>query len=382
MTDVPTVQTMQTLPTVPTMSLDDEMPWRPLFPEETQSFYDDIGFSFTAETDDYDVMVGNFFYNFQGGPQRPKSQWLPDGWVHNDLIVIAPKSQRGQPLTDNNFHRTTMNPYDFCGYDDLKVTRTADSVVWQLRDAVISCTPPTWHLGGRSGQAVFDVNIHQLPEPVNWSYGTREMSPQTGIGGGYCYIGGQGTITIGEQVLSLRNVAGVHERLVFTTGINVVEGVTRDTGFGSGLAVHLLEGDVKVWGLGDINALMFFVTVDGKEMTFLPGQPNARVSYTPLDPWHDKRSGMLMPSRWQLVCESDEGRLDLELNASARGYYPWDLKHGYQMMYWFLCMANGTFSFPDGRRIPIVNQRAQHEIVKVVVAHQETMDGPLVPEIA
>jgi hypothetical protein len=91
---------------------------------------------------------------------------------------------------------------------------------------------------------------------------------------------------------------------------------------------------------------------------------------------------MLMPSRWQLVCESDEGRLDLELTASARGYYPWDLKHGYQMMYWFLCMANGAFTFPDGRRVPIVNQRAQHEIVKVIVAHQETLDGPIVPEIA
>jgi hypothetical protein len=365
-----------------TMSLDDEMPWRSAFPPEIQSFYDDTGFSFTAETDDYDVMVGNFFYHFQGGPERPLSQWLADGWVHNDLVVIAPKSQRGKPLLDNNFHRTTMNPTDFHKYDDLKLTRTDDRVTWQLGETVFTCTPPNWHIGGRSGEAIFDVSLHQLPDPVVWSYGTREVAGGQGIGGGYCYIGGEGTITLGDQVLLLRNIAGVHERLAFSTGLNVLEGVKRDTGFGSGIAIHVLEGDVHIWGLGDINALMFFVTVEGQHLTFLPGEPTAKVTYTPLDQWHDKRSGMLMPSRWSLVCESDEGRLDLELAANARGYYPWDMKHGYQMMYWFLCMANGTFTFPDGRQIPIVNQRAQHEIVKVVVAHQETMSGPIVPEIA
>ena len=45
---------------VTTMSLDDEMPWRPGFPADVESFYDDIGWSFTAETDDLDVCVGNF----------------------------------------------------------------------------------------------------------------------------------------------------------------------------------------------------------------------------------------------------------------------------------------------------------------------------------
>ena len=31
-----------------TMELDDELPWRPNFPDDTESFYDDIGWSFTA----------------------------------------------------------------------------------------------------------------------------------------------------------------------------------------------------------------------------------------------------------------------------------------------------------------------------------------------
>jgi hypothetical protein len=216
---------------------------------------------------------------------------------------------------------------------------------------------------------------------VVWSYGTREAAGKQGIGGGYCYITGEGTIKLGEKELHLRNIAGVHERLAFSTGLNVVEGVTRDNDFGSGMAVHVLEGDVHVWGLGDIDNPMFFLTVEGKQLTYLPGQAGAKITYTPLDPWHDRRSGMLMPSRWEIVCESDEGRLNMEIAAMARGYYPWDLKHGFQMMYWFLCMANGTFTFPDGRTLTIENQRAQHEIVKVTVAHQETIDGPIVPEI-
>jgi hypothetical protein len=78
-----------------------------------------------------------------------------------------------------------------------------------------------------------------------------------------------------------------------------------------------------------------------------------------------------------VVCESPEGRLDLELAATARGYYPWDLKRGHQLMYWFLTMANGSFTHPDGRVVPIENRRAQHEIVRNILIHEETLDGPV-----
>ena len=132
-----------------------------------------------------------------------------------------------------------------------------------------------------------------------------------------------------------------------------------------------------MWGLGDATDPMFFLTVEGEEMTFLPGQAGVTVTYTPFDTWHDRRSGLLMPTRWQIVCESPEGRLDLELTATARGYYPWDMKRGYQLMYWFLCNANGSFTCPDGRVVPIENRRAQHEIVRNIIVHEETLGGPV-----
>ena len=365
---------------VTTMSLDDEMPWRPGFPDDVESFYDDIGWSFTAETDDLDVCVGNFIYNFMGGPAHPQSQFLCDGWVHNNLIIVSEKSRRGQPMTDNNFHRTGMNPADFYGYDELKVTRTDSSVTWELGDIVFTCTPPTWHLGGSAGGVEFDVHLRQLPEPVVWSYGTREVAPSQGIGGGYCYVTGEGTIKTGGRTLELRNIAGVHERLVFTSGLDLIGQAGIDTdppGFGQGIAVHVLEGDVSVWGLGSVNELMFFVTVEGNHLTYLPHLDGSTITYTPMDMWHDRRSGLYMPSRWQVVCESADGRLALELSGTARGYYPWDLKRGHQLMYWFLCMANGSFTYPDGRVVPIENRRAQHEIVRNILIHEETLDGPV-----
>jgi hypothetical protein len=360
------------------MSLDDEMPWRPGFPPDTESFYDDVGWGFTAETDDLDVLIGNFMYNFQGGPAHPKSQWLCDGWVNNNLIIVSEKSRRGQPMTDNDFHRTGMNPADFYGYDDLKVDRTDDSVTWRLGDIVYTCTPPTWHLGGSQGGVEFDINFRQLPKPVVWSYGTRQDAVVNGIGGGYCYVTGEGTIRTGGQTLELRNIAGVHERLVFTTGLDVIAQKGADTtGFGQGIAIHVLEGDVWVWGLGSVDELMFFLTVEGTQLTYIPHQDGSTITYTPLDPQHDRRSGLYMPTRWQVVCESAEGRLDLELTGNARGYYPWDLKRGLQLMYWYLCMANGTFTYPDGRVVRIENQRAQHEIVRNVIVHDESFDGPI-----
>jgi hypothetical protein len=368
---------------VPTMSLEDEMPWRPGFPDDVESFYDDIGWSFTAETDDLDVCVGNFIYNFMGGPAHPKSQFLCDGWVHNNLVIVSEKSRRNEPITDNNFHRTGMNPADFYGYDDLKVTRTDSSVTWQLGDIVFTCSPPTWHLGGTAGGVEFDVHFRQLDEPVVWSYGTREAAPEAGVGGGYCYVTGEGTIKTGGRTLELRNIAGVHERLVITTGMELITDfpTTDPPGFGYAMAVHVLEGDVWVWGLGGVDQPMFFVTVEGEPIHFLPAFDDSTITYTPLDPWHDRRSGLYMPSRWQIVCESGAGRLDLELRGNARGYYPWDLKRGHQLMYWFLCTANGRFTRSDGRVIPIENLRAQHEIVRNTIVHDETLDGPMVRSV-
>jgi hypothetical protein len=363
---------------VATMSLDDEMPWRPSFPADIDSLYDDIGWSFTAETDDLDVVVGNFIYNFMGGPDHPKSQFLCDGWVHNNLIIASEKSRRGQPMTDNNFHRTGMNAAEFHPDDELVIVRIDDSVTWKLGDIVYTCTPPTWHLGGSQGGVEFDVRLQQLPKDVVWSYGPRETVGATGIGGGYCYVTGEGTIKTRNRTLELRNIVGVHERLAFTSGLDIIAQKAADTtGFGQGIAIHVLEGDVWVWGLGSLDELMFFVTVEGTPLTYVPHVDGSTVTYTPLDPWHDKRSGLYMPSRWQVVCDSPDGRLDLELRGTARGYYPWDLKRGHQLMYWYLCMANGTFTHPDGRVVKIDNRRAQHEIVRNVLVHEETFDGPV-----
>lgn len=361
---------------IETMSPADEMPWRPSFGANLDSFYDDIGWSFTAETDEFDLCVGNFIYNFMGGPAHPKSQFLCDGWVHNNLIIVSPKSRRGQPMVDNDFHRTGMNPADFYAYDDLKVVRADDRVTWQLGEIIYTCAPPNWHLGGRQGGVEFDISFRQLPKPVVWSYGTREAAAAQGIGGGYCYVTGEGTIKTASRTLKVRNIAGVHERLAITGGLDFIGQKRVDTnGFGQGLAVHVLEGDVWVWGLGSVDQLMFFLTVEGKPLSYIPHLDASTITYTPRDPWHDKRSGLYLPSRWSVVCESADGRLDLELTGTARGYYPWDLKRGYQFMLWYLCMANGSFTHPDGRIVAIENRRGQHEVVRNLIVHDETLDG-------
>lgn len=369
-----------------TMSLDDEMPWRPNFPDDVPTFYDDIGWGFTAETDDLDVLIGNFIYNLMGGPDHPHSQFLCDGWVHNNLIIVSEKSKRGQPIGDNNFHRTGMNAANFYGYDDLEVSRTDDAVVWKLGDAVFTCTPPTWHLGGSQGGVEFDVNFRQLPKNVVWSFGPRESAGAAGVAGGYCYVTGEGTMKMEGRTLELYNIAGVHERLAYSTGL-ALSSVDRlpDTeppGFGNALCIHVLEGDVWVWALGSVEEPMVNLTVEGAQVTYMPALDGSKVTYRPFDPWHDTRSGLYMPSRFQMTCESSEGRLDLELNATARGYYPVDLKRGHQAMYWLLCMADGKFTWPDGRVVPIVQQRAQHEIVRITYMHHETLDGPVLNEAA
>jgi hypothetical protein len=362
--------------TIPTMTLDDEMPWRPLFAGR-QDFYDDTGFTFTAEAGAHDIMIGNFIYTFQGGPGRPRSQWLGDGIAHNGLIVILPREQRVRGMFDNPFSRSGMNLPEYHAYDELEVERDARSVIWKLGDIQYTCTPPVWHLGGRQGEAEYDLTFRQLPAPVVWSYGTREDAVRSGMGGGYVYLTCDGTLSVAGRRYSIRNGRGVHERLCFSEKFDPIANVAIDkNGFGSGFAIHLLDGDVWVWGLGNYDDPMFFLTVEGKELQFVPSRDGSKVRYQPLDPWHDPRSGLYLPSRWRIELESAEGRLELDAFGNGRAYYPWEFKRGYQIMYWHLGHANGTFTWPDGRTVPIRDQLIQHEIVKNIIVHQETMAGP------
>ncbi len=366
-----------------TMTLDDEMPWHPHF-QGRDDFYDDIGFTLTAETEDHDIMVGNFLYHFQGGKEFPKSQWLGNGLVNNNLVIISPKSQRGKGMVDNNFARNGMNLNDYFDLDDLEVIRTDDSVTYKFLDMEYYCSPPYWRMSGRSGTVEYDLHYRQQGTSVAWPFGTREDAINNGMGGGYVYLTCEGTIKVDGQLYPIKNGRGVHERLVSSQVLDQVPGAAADTtGFGSAFAMHILDGDVWVWALGMQSWPMVYVTVEGKEIEFMAGagmEPSedsaVKVSYTPSEPWHDPRSGMYMPSRWTLECESEDGKFVLDARAVSRVYYPWEMKRGYQMMYWHLGVANGSFTCPDGRVIPIKDQLFQHEIVKVMINHNETLQGP------
>ncbi|MCB2048508.1 MAG: hypothetical protein KDE32_09815 [Novosphingobium sp.] len=358
------------------ISAEAEKPWLGLFGDK-QDFYDDCGFTLTASTDEHDIMVGNFMYFFQGGKQRPKSQWLGDGIANNNLVVITPKDRRGKGMYDNNFSRNGMNLEDYFSYDDLKVTEENGAVVWRMGKMEYVLNGPHYAMRGISGECEYDIRFTQLDAPAVWSFGTREAAPQAGIAGGYCYLEAEGTLKVGKTTYDIRGGRGVHERLGFSETLDPNANSQHDVnGFGNAFAIHILGGDVWVWGLGSFEAPMFFLTVEGKDLTFLPGAPGTEISYELLDPWHDPRSGLYMPSRFRANMTSPEGRLELEMQATGRAYYPWEMKRGYQFMYWHLGISNGAFTWPDGRIVPIENQITQHELVKHLISHRETMDGP------
>lgn len=358
-----------------TMTLDDEMPWRPMFAGR-DDFYDDCGFAFVAEAGEWDIMVGNFMYFFQGGKAHPKSQWLGDGIVINNLVIITPRSARGKGMTDNNFSRNGMNQSDFFDYDELEVSRTDDCVTWSMGGMTYELSPYLWRMHGKTGECEYDVHFTQMDADVVWSYGTREDAVKTGLGGGYVYVDVTGTMTVGGKTYPIDKGTGVHERLVWSQGMDMVSIAGNDDGYGTGFAINMLGGDCQVWGLGVPWDPMFFLTVEGKQIEYLPGQEGKTRNYEKLDFWHDPRSGMVFPSRWRVTLESGEGKLDLELSAMGRAYYPWELKKGYQMMYWHLAVGNGKFTWPDGRVVEIKDELVQHEIVKLMMVHTETMAGP------
>jgi hypothetical protein len=365
---------------ISTFTLDDEMPQRGRF-HGREDYFDDISFLILAESEGYDIMMWDIMYIFQGGPSRPRSQWLGDGVANVALQVIIPQERRHKGMYNNNFHRMGMSIPQYYRHEDLKVVRENNRVMWSVGDIHYICRPPVWELKGKHGEAEYDLTFHQLPSSsVAWVLGTFEEAEKTRMGAGYCYVSCQGTLKVAGQTYPIKDGLGVHERIAYSECrvFDLAVGpAMQDTGQGGGIAIMCFTPDIQVWIYAtDPDAATAFLNVKGKEITYLPKSGKGTTSYVITERWFDPRTWLYIPSRFHITCASSEGVLDLDFQGEGRCVYPWELKRGYDLLVWVLATANGAFYYPDGRKITIKDALAYQETIKNIIVHNETMAGP------
>ena len=114
-----------------------------------------------------------------------------------------------------------------------------------------------------------------------------------------------------------------------------------------------------------------FVRVDGEEIAYRTDQ----ITYTVVDHWSDRRSGLSLPSKWNLVLASDRGTLVLDISAHGRAFFPWVQVLGVRLEIWMLCSARGKFHHPNGNVTVIDEQLMCVNPLQFLTYAEESLSG-------
>jgi len=179
------------------------MPWRPAF-RPTSELLRRHRMSFTAETATSTCAWELHLQLPWAEPHTPRASSSatagPQQPHHRLGEVTTGRSDVGQQLPSHRDEPRRL----------LRIRRLVDRTNWRLggvaaRRHRVTCSPPSWHLGGSQGASSSMCISANCPSP--WlvvRHPSRRDS--NGIGGGYCYVAGR-TITTAGRTLELRNIA-------------------------------------------------------------------------------------------------------------------------------------------------------------------------------
>jgi len=293
-------------------------------------------FMILAETEDYDISFVQGIFGLGGGKE---GIWQ----VENDTamlqttVVIAPKSQRGV-ISDNEFIGNRSFATDWVG--DVQITRTEDTVVYQLAKVKHICKPPYWEISGEHNGVEFNLVAGGVGQAVPWKGEWANLATRGGAGHGQP-IWVEGTIRANGVTHVIKNGQGCHDNFIHTTD----------------LAKTYHEGKLSyywIWCLDPALRVMVYhipgvrthteVNARGEDIPFDDGE----TEIIPLDWWVDPRTGVQVPIRWRLKNCAAGGITDLTFVGGPRSIYGYLTKTGLSLHVGFLARANGTFTHKDG----------------------------------
>ncbi len=266
---------------------------------------------------------------------RAGTEFVRDITTIQTLLVKRSLRASAQP-TDNDFIYSGWDPQDHLTLADLIVERIPKGIDWRIGGRTFTFRDGTWRIFGKSGGVDMDLNLTPFGRPI-WYVGPPMDPLRQGEGWYWAFVDANGKLQVNGNQHKVTG-SGIHERHIMHDARFDLVKETAGRGFiwflGLGEKFRFLLSDFGGRGRE------FFLTTMG----FTCSSPSKDVEIKDLEEWVDPRSKFSVPSSFRISVDSEEVRLDAEVRAYCRGYYPWNfMKHSNSVLYFFLCGLVGYY---------------------------------------
>lgn len=301
-----------------------------------------------GEIEDYDFMLINYLILFKAPPGG--GYHLVENGVENYCsFFMLPKENRGK-IMDNDFIAGGEAPWQAHKRDELEVIREEDQVVWKLADWEFIARPPYWGLRGSKKDIELDLKMHTICRGLSYLGEFKDMAENKSAGIDE-YYQAEGTITVAGKKHEISRAGGLFEHVALPGWDDV--GVVRPGGY-NWMIGYSEDIQIFVFTMSGIDNFTAHVIVDGKPTSY---HGTEQVCVIELEHWADPRSKLVVPCKWRVRLSSDEGVLDVVVSSGGRAIKVKCHRNGLLGHYDNLASVNGSFTFTDGRTIPVENMR-------------------------
>ena len=287
---------------------------------------------------------------------------------------MIPSDRRGD-MSDHHFIASGIHPSLLRKKAELKVLEHADSVTWSIEGRVYEARPqrtggsaesmPGWtsishssRFCPRFGPGVFGLPNRRTDLVRHHVCGDRHHN------GCRPNISDRCARYSGTHDLSARRSTILRTTPLTTPSIGTTWSAPTSPSCSSDIPVR-----GRTWPS---------VHTGGEDIYYGTGE----ITHTVRDYWADRRSGLSIPSKWNLVLASPRGTLVLDIAAHGRAFLPWVMKPGLRLEIWMLATANGMFLDADGTRTLVTDQLMVVNPLQFLTYAEENLDGTLCTSVS
>ncbi|WP_029115746.1 hypothetical protein [Mycobacterium sp. URHB0044] len=336
-------------------------------PEPGQEFWQQNGYTFVGSSDGMDFLLWTRICIISG---REGGQWLHTGQTveHATTLIMVPSERRGA-LSEHTFIANGAQAAQLRARSDLTIVADDEAVSWSIGGRVYKATPDMWHIRGEHAGVDLDLTFTPTHPPL-WPWGKSDDAAVVPIW--YDVMSEvAGTITVDGKPYTFA-AHGIREHMTVGKETN---NIGNNAPYDPIYWNWLINPDISVWffrypGPGlDLG----FVRVDGEDIAYASGQ----ITNTVVEHWSDRRSGLSLPCKWNLVLASGRGTLVLDIAAHGRAFFPWVQVLGVRLEIWMLCSASGTFHHADGKVTVIDEQLMCVNPLQFLTYAEESTSGKI-----
>lgn len=357
----------------PPITLDDETAQFGVLAHDKTDLWEETAFALVVECGDHDVLMWTAGYLLKG---NGRGVWIDRQAAEHDIMFIAvPRAHRGT-MSDNHFVRSGWHRTERLAFDDVKIERGSDRVLWQFEQQQFvsqpQAQPPQWQARGRIAGLELDLTYRQMGKPL-WNWGSFASAAQTERGGYDVFARVDGTIKAGDRTFVVKDGQGVREHILVGQAADPIRNLPAPRVM---WWLYATQGDIGINffrpGIVDIGT----VYAGEREIKFNPAAGKGSISYQTIAQWEDLRNGYHLPVRWHLNMSSAECVVDFDIRCHGRAYEYWNCDAGVRMYCYQICVCDGFVQFTDGRKVEFKDHLMLNSFNRTILVRKERIDGP------